>query len=153
MVGLLAGCGGGSSSHPKGYFGHFPAPDDTDLPRDAIFAVLAPEFAVDRMRLYRWRDRDDDLHAYGDEMTRVSAKRYYDVGAGEHVLVPGNYLQTFARYLLVVDYSDGVRSIWAFESGDWISGRSTEDGPRRWSVPAEDAQPAETPTKKSWTAQ
>ncbi|MFQ5808406.1 MAG: hypothetical protein ACE5JM_02205 [Armatimonadota bacterium] len=154
VMGLLAGCGGGgSSSHPRGYFGYFPEPDDTDLPRDAIFAVSAPEFAVDHMRLYRWRDRDDDLHAYGDEMTRVNGKRYYDLSTGEHILVPGNYLQAFARYLLVVDYSDGLRRIWGMETGDWVSGRSTDDGPRRWSAPSDDAQSPGAPTKKSWRVQ
>jgi len=153
MAGLVGGCGGGSSSsHPRGYFGYFPEPDDTDLPRDAVFAVPAPEHAVTAMRLYRWRDRDDDLQAYGNELSRVAGRRYYDDGTGEHVFVPDNYLAAFARYLLVVDHGDGVRDIWALETGDWLSSRSTDDAARRWQAVPQDAGAAEASATKSWRA-
>ena len=146
----LAGCGGGGSSGPSGYFGYFPEPDETDLPRDAVFAVSASEFAVRSMRLHRWEDRDDDLLAYGRELTRVAGSRFYDRGAGEHVFVPDNFLRPYTRYLLVVDYGDGLRNVWAFETGDWISGRGTDEAARRWKAPAKDAAAAGAGTGKSW---
>ncbi len=151
MAGLLAGCGGGSSSsHPRGFFGYFPEPDDSDLPRDALFAVPAAKYAVTRMRLYRWRDRDDDFRAYGDELSRVAGRRYYDRVTGEHILAPGNDLRPFARYLLVVRYREGVERIWALETGDWFSGRGEEEGARRWRAPAGNERDAAGSKGKSW---
>ena len=154
MLGILAGCGGGGSSGPSGFFGYFPEPDDTDLPRDAVFAVAAPERAVGGLSLYRWEDRDDDLRAYGRELARVRGRRYYDLDLGEHIFVPDNTLRAFTRYLLVTDYIDGSREVWAIETGDWVSGRGAEVGIRRWQAPARDAELADAAgPKKSWRTQ